>query len=161
MRPEGPSDAPVLTCQQLDEALPPGLEHGLLELHWRVCPVDFLDHHQVAGIDVHTFGPTQVRQITPFDVRLKPMARDLCDAFDVVESPAPTLVRMEAQVVQASVNRVRASMQVAREFEETRAPFPIDLPRVERPRVRSARTAQYGRHDAQEYAEARPSGLKD
>src|SRR6266498_1420320 len=40
LRPEGPSDAPVLTCQQFDEALPPGLEHGLLELHWRVCPVD-------------------------------------------------------------------------------------------------------------------------
>ena len=81
-----------------------------------MLPVDLLDDQQVAGIDVHAFRPTQVRQITPFDVRLKSIARDLCDAFDVVESQAPTLVRMEAQVVQASVNRVRGSMQVAREF---------------------------------------------
>src|SRR5438132_13417459 len=51
------------------------------------------------------------------------MARDLCDAFDVAESPAPTLIRMEAQVVQASVNRIRGSTQVAREFGARRQPY--------------------------------------
>jgi hypothetical protein len=76
-------------------------------------PVDLSDDQQVAGIDVHAFTPAQVRQIAPVEVGLEPMARDLRDSFDTVERPAPALVRMEAQIVQAPVDGIRRSIQIA------------------------------------------------
>ena len=113
---EGAADAPILTCQQLDEALPQCLERRFLQLCRRVVPIDFLDDQKVGGVDVHTLGPAQVRQIATLDVRLKAMARDLRDTFDAVERPAPALVRVEAQVVQAAMDGVGRSMQVASEL---------------------------------------------
>src|SRR5215831_11913672 len=44
------------------------------------------------------------------------MTRDLGDAFDAVERPAPALIGVESQIVQTPVNRVWSPLQVASEL---------------------------------------------
>src|SRR5262249_2854179 len=65
------------------------------------------------GIDVYALTPAHVRQIAPLEVGLEPMARDVRDSFDTVERPPPALVRMEAQIVQAPMDGIRRSIQIA------------------------------------------------
>lgn len=110
---EGAADTPVLARQELNQALPPRLEGCFLQFCWRVLPIDLLDNQKVSGIDVQTFGSTQVREIAALDVCLKAMSGDLRHTFDAVERPAPALVGMEAQVVQAAMDSVGRSMEVA------------------------------------------------
>jgi hypothetical protein len=91
---------------------PEGLEGCFLQFCRRVLPIDLLDNQKVSGIDVQALGSPQVREITPLDVCLKAMSGDLCYTFDAVERPAPALVGMEAQVVQAAMDSVGGSMEV-------------------------------------------------
>src|SRR5581483_243032 len=79
-------------------------------------PVDLIDDDQVARIDVDAFCPAQIRQVTALQVRLQPIPRHLGDALEAVERPAPALVRMQAEVVEASVDRVGGSVEVAGKF---------------------------------------------
>jgi hypothetical protein len=79
-------------------------------------PIDLSDDDQVARIDVDAFCPAQIRQITALQVRLQSMPRHLGDAFEAVERPAPALVRMQAEVVEPSVDRVGGSVEVAGKF---------------------------------------------
>jgi hypothetical protein len=109
---EGAADTPVLARQELDQARAPGVEGCFLQFCWRVLPIDLLDNQKVSGIDVQTLGSPQVREITTLDLCLKVMSGDLRYAFDAVERPAPALVGMEAQVVQAAMDSVGGSMEV-------------------------------------------------
>jgi len=119
---KGSSKAPVVTSQELEEARPPGLERGLRKLRRRALPVDFRHNHQVAGINIDALRPSQERQVPPLDVGLQSMARDLGNPFDTVKGPPPALVGMEAQVVEAPMNRVRGSMQVAGKLDTRNQP---------------------------------------
>ncbi len=97
---ERAAGAPVLAGQHLHEAFAPGLECGLPEFGRRVLPVDLADDDQVARIDVYAFGSAQAGKVASIQVCLQAMTGHLGYTFDVVESPAPALVRMEAEVVQ-------------------------------------------------------------
>jgi len=110
---EGAADMPVLACQELDQALPPGLEGCFLQFCRRMLPIDLLDNQKVSGIDVQTLGSSQVREITTLDVCLKAMSGDLRYTFDAVERPAPALVGMEAQVVQAAMDSVETTVTIS------------------------------------------------
>jgi len=112
----GSADAPVRAHEYLYESCPPGLESRLLKFSRWVLPVDFLNNHEIAGIDVDAFGSTEVREVAALEVGLQPMPRDLSNAFDVVQRPPPALVRMETEVVQAPMNGIRGSMQIPSEI---------------------------------------------
>src|SRR5712691_10602236 len=59
----GSSGAPIMTGEHLYESCPPGLESGLLQLLWRVCPVDLANYYEIARVDVYAFQPSEVRKV--------------------------------------------------------------------------------------------------
>jgi hypothetical protein len=100
----------------LHKVFSPRLERRSLELDGRVPPVDLSHDDEVTRVHIGTLGSLQVREIASIQIRLQPMTGYLGHAFHAVERPAPALIRMQAEVVQPSVDGVRRSVEIASEF---------------------------------------------
>jgi hypothetical protein len=90
----------------------PCLERRFLELRWWVPPVDLVNDHEIGRIDVYAFRSAHVGKVAAVQVSLESVARHLSYALNMVERPTPPLVRMETEVVESSVDRVRGPIEV-------------------------------------------------
>jgi len=107
---------PAATGKNVQKPCTPASESSLLEFSGRVMPIDLAHDHQIGRIDVQALRAAQVRQVATIEVLLQPVPRDLGDALDAVERPAPALVRVDAEVIQAAMNRFRGPAKVAGEL---------------------------------------------
>src|SRR5579859_5086150 len=104
IQPLWPQRAPVVAGEHLNEPPPERVQDSGFELSGRVLPVDLVDDHQVAGVDVRHLRALEDRYRTAVDVAAENGLGNAGDLRDSVERPAPGVANTQAEFASSRAN---------------------------------------------------------